>query len=835
MDQKNSDNTTKKKNKKKNKRSFGKTILIGFLITLLILTGAGAGVAVAVIKSAPNIDTDILNNLKQSSMMFDKDQKPIERVSGEINRTVVPLNEIPDNLQKAFISIEDERFYKHSGIDIKRIFGAVFHNVRTMSKSQGASTLTQQLIKNYALTPEKKFTRKLQEMYLSLQLEKKLSKEQILEAYLNTIFLGGYNTYGVESASQHYFGKDVEKLTLAESALIAGITQNPSKYYPYSKRNEKDPSAYIQRQHTVLYKMLENGYITKEQYESAKADKLKFVDKKPTYTGKYQWFVEPALDEIAKDFAAKYNINEKDARNQIATGGYSIYLTVDPTLQEAAQRVANNPKYYSGLYVPSKYKEYSPSEKTEKKIQPQVAAAIYDYNTGDMVAIVGGRGEHEIGSLNRATDVPRQPGSSIKPLSVYGPALDRNLVTPASTVSGSRLSPSETGGWNPKNANGQYPDRITVRDALRVSMNTVAVRLGIKVGKSNSMDYLKNKFHLSTVTENDKSLAALSLGGMTHGTLATEMAAAYGVFGNNGMYKEPRMYTKVLDRNGNLVLEKKSTENRSLSSTASYLTLDMMKGVVSNGTGKSAAFGGMPTAGKTGTTNESATVWFTGLTPYYSGAVWVGHDKPSIAVNGLKSNVPARIWADIMREAHRGLSYKDFKRPAGFVSVEVCPVSGKLVTEFCRQAGITPTSDYFPAGSQPSEVCDVHTGIPKTEEVTPETPSTTTPPATTPSTEEGNFDNGNTNSGNTDGNTGNTDGNTNGNTDGTPNNGNGTDGNNGTNNGGNIGGNTGGNSGGTGGNTDAGGKPKPPTTTTPPSPTALVKTFTNILGLILWK
>ncbi|MEG0371392.1 MAG: transglycosylase domain-containing protein [Clostridium sp.] len=560
MDKKNSEKKTSTKKKvNKKKRSIGKTILIGFLITLLIIAGAGTGVAVAVIKSAPDINTDIINNLDQSSMMYDKDEKPIERVAGGKNRIIVPLKTIPDNLQKAFVSIEDERFYSHSGIDVKRIFGALFHNLKTMSKSQGASTITQQLIKNYALSPEKKITRKLQEMYMSLQLEKKLSKDQLLEAYLNTIFLGG-NVHGVEIASLHYFGKNVDKLSLAESALIAGITQNPAKYYPYSDRNIKDGTAYLDRQHTVLYKMLENGHITQEEYNTAKAEKLVFTDKKPAHTGKHQWFVEPALDQVAKDFAAKYGISKDDAKTQLSTGGFSIYLTVDSTLQEAAQTVIDNPKYYKGLSVPSKYKEYSPNEKSDKKTQPQAAAAIYDYKTGEMRAIIGGRGDHKVSSLNRAT-VERQPGSAIKPLSVYAPALDKKLITPSSTVSGARLSPSEAGGWNPDNSNKQYPDKLTIREALKHSYNTAAARVTIMLGTGNSMDYLKNKFHLSTLVENsDKNLPALSLGGMTNGVLATEMAAAFGVFGNSGMYSEPIMYTKVLDRAGNVILEKQSTK-----------------------------------------------------------------------------------------------------------------------------------------------------------------------------------------------------------------------------------------------------------------------------------
>ncbi|MEF9935538.1 MAG: PBP1A family penicillin-binding protein, partial [Clostridium sp.] len=740
MDQKNSEKkpSTKKKSKKK-KRSIGKTILIGFLISLLILAGAGAGVAVAVIKSAPDIDSDILSTLNESSMMYDMNGKPFEKVAGDENRFIVNLNEIPKDLQNAFIAIEDERFYSHSGIDVKRIFGALFHNFKTMSKSQGASTITQQLIKNIALSPEKKITRKLQEMYLSLQLERKLSKDQILEAYLNTIFLGGRDVCGVQSASLHYFGKSVKELDLAESALIAGLTQNPAKYYPYSEKNKKDPTAYLNRQHTVLGKMLENGYITQSQHDEAVNKKLAFVNKKPVYTAKYQWFVEPALDQVEKDIAEKQGISIEEAEKQVANGGYSIHLTIDPELQLAAQKVVDNPKYYSGISVPSKYKNYSPNGK-DGKSQPQAAAAIYDYKTGQMRAIIGGRGEHEAGSFNRAL-TERQPGSTIKPLSTYAPALDKNIVTSVSTINGAKLSPGEAEGFSPKNAANKQYGTVTIKYALVESINTATVRLTAKIGKRTSIDYLKNKFHLSTVVDsgaaNDVNYAALSLGGMTKGVLATEMAAAFGVFGNNGMYTEPIMYTKVLDRDGNVVIENESVKSQSLSSTASFMTLDMLRSVVQSGTGGGASFGGMPVAGKTGTTTNAegnnTTGWFVGLTPYYSGAVWIGHDKPSVSLSKLTSGSAARLWAGIMKEAHRGKSYKDFSRPAGFVSVAVCPDSGKLPTEYCTQAGVTPVNEYFPSSSQPSEICDVHVGPPVPELPDPEiTPPVTPPPVTPP-------------------------------------------------------------------------------------------------------
>ncbi len=778
MDQKKTE--PKKVKKKKKKKSIGKIILVTLLVLLLLVTAVGTGVAFAVIKSAPKIDVDILNNLQQSSIMYDENNKNLGRVSGGEIRDVVTLDAIPKNLQQAFIAIEDERFYSHGGIDVKRIFGALFNNIKTMSKSQGASTITQQLIKNYALSHEKKYTRKLQEMYLAIQLEKKLSKDQILEAYLNTIYLGG-NTYGVKSASMYYFGnKDLKDLSLAECALIAGITKNPSKYdpnryfnkngvkederqYDPSKLSSGDTPSYIERQHLVLSKMLENGFITQEEYDKAKNETLTFVDKKPKYSGDYHWFVEPALEQVTKDFAAEKNIDEKDARNQLATGGYSIYFTIDTNLQKSVEKVINTTSYYSGIGFKGKdVKNY------KDKIQPQASAVVFDYTSGEVKAIVGGRGEHDVGALNRATDVTRQPGSSIKPLSVYSPAIDKGLVTPSSTISGSRLSRREwPGGEKIGNVDGQYPEVTTINKAMEDSRNTVAARLAVKLGMGTSASYLKDKFHLSTIVEgsgaNDLAPAALGLGGLTKGVTPYEMAVAYGVFGNNGMYAEPIMYTKVVDREGNIVIDKKSKKTQSISSRASYMTLSMMRNVVLNGTGKSAAFGGMPVAGKTGTTNDETDLWFCGLTPYYSGAVWLGNDKWGTPMTNAKSGRAAALWAGIMREAHKGLPYKNFKTPAGMSEVQVCPESGKLFGDSCRAAGLSPITSMFSSSDVPTEVCNIHTQVIPQEETPVETPQTTpenNPPVTTPGgstnggTNNGGGNNGSTNSGGNSGNSG---------------------------------------------------------------------------------
>lgn len=704
---------------KKKKRHIGKKIFTAFLIVMLIAIAGGSGVLIAVIKSAPAIDSDILTKLKQSGKIYDKDEKFIEDLSDIENRQVVSLSEIPQDLKDAVISIEDERFESHHGIDIKRIFGAIIYDIKTMSKAQGASTITQQLIKNVALTPDKKFTRKLQEMYLAIQLERKLSKDQILHAYLNTIYLGG-NAYGVQAASLYYFGKDVKDLKLSECALIAGLTQNPAKYWPYSSKNKENPENYLERQRLVLSQMLKLGKITKEEYEQAVKEKLEFKTKEAEVATKYQWFIEPAIDQVAKDFSEKYGMSESEAKQQLRTGGYEIYLTIDTKIQEKAESVINDPKYYPKISKNDMY--YSINSKDKKLIQPQAAAVIMDSTTGEVRAIVGGRGEHPLRSNNRATDtdVARQPGSAIKPLSVYAPALEKKLITAASTFEDSPMPldfVNSNKGWDPKNYNGKFGGITTVRNAVKESVNLVPIKILQQLGINTSIDFLRNKFHLSTiVTEgasNDKNLSSLSLGGLTHGVTPLEMAAAYSVFANNGVYSEPIMYTKVLDKNKNVVLEKTSNQSKAISPQAAYIMNDMLQTVVKSGTGTKAKLGNMPVGGKTGTSDDHTNGYFMGITPYYTGAVWMGHDDKNYHVPGLVGGTEAPMWRDIMTVAHEGLEVKSFPKPSGIVTAQVCADSGKAPTDLCAQdpRGSRVRTEIFIEGTQPVELCDVHVAV----------------------------------------------------------------------------------------------------------------------------
>lgn len=726
-----SNDPTKKKKRKKHKA--GRIFLITFLSLFLILIAGLIGVTVAVVKSSPDVTSNIVNNLKQGSKIYDMNGKYIEDYSDTQIRSVVSLDQIPTNLQNAFISIEDERFWSHHGIDFKRIIGSIWVDIKTRSFTQGASTITQQLVKNVFLTQEKKITRKLQEAYMALQLERKLSKTQILEAYLNTIYLGGSN-YGVEAAALNYFGKPAMKLSISQCAFLAGLNKNPLKYYPYRQKNID--TAYINlytRRDIVLQQMLKNNYINQSQFDEAKNEKLVFTSKENSIGIKYQWFIEPAIDKIADDFSVRYGITKNEAKQRLRVGGYAIYLTIDPKIQSAAEQVINDASNYQGARIPKSLRMYT-SEKASKDssdtptkfIQPQAAAVIYDYRTGQMRAIVGGRGKHPRLSKNRATDIPRQPGSSIKPLAVYGPAIDTKLVTSSTIIMDSPM-PSDFvashNGWSPHNyETSKFSGIVTIRNAIKNSINIVAIKLANMLNPdpstgpqhnlfTTSINYLQNKFHLTTIktsgANSDRGLSPLALGALTEGVYPYEMAAAYGVFGNGGVYTSPILYTKVVDNMGNVVLEATSQKSQSISQDAAYIMVDMMKGVVKDGTGTRASLGKMPAAGKTGTASDNTNLWFCGVTPYYSGAVWLGHDKPNVPLKGLKSSNAAKIWGSIMKVAHQNLPVIDFVKPADLVTASVCNKSGKSPNDLCYKSN-TVITDLFIDGTQPIEICDYH-------------------------------------------------------------------------------------------------------------------------------
>lgn len=684
---------------------------------------------IAIIKSTPEIDSDVINNLKQSSKIYDKDGNYIEQLVDPIvgDRQVISIKDMPKYLPNAFIAIEDERFRQHNGIDVKRILGAFVHDIATMSKAQGGSTITQQLIRNYALTKKKNWSRKIQEAYMAIQLEKKLSKDQILEDYLNIICLGG-NKYGVESASLYYFGKHAKDLNVAESALLAGMTQAPEHYSPYN--NTKTPNVYINRQRTVLKKMYQLGFITQKEYTDACNYKLVFTTNTSSTT-KYQWFLESAINQVASDYASTYNVSKQDAYSKLRTGGYKITLTLDQYLQKTAEDTVNDSSYYP-IFKDKSWSTFTRNSKDKPLVEPQVAAVLMDNSTGEVRAIVGGRGDHPLQSLNRATQVARQPGSSIKPLSVYSPSLENKLITPATILDDSPM-PSDfvnANKWNPQNDDGKFRGNVTVRQAVADSINIPAIKVLQTLGVDTSIKYLTNNFHLSTIQtkqvngHDDRNLPSLALGGLTNGVTPLEMAAAYSAFANGGIYSEPCFYTKVVDSKGNTILERKPKQSRALSPQAAYVMTDILKSVIKEGTAIKANLGSMPAGGKTGTSDNHKNGWFDGFTPYYTCIVWMGHDDltkyitsyatkddatgktlPASANISLVGGTCVPIWKNIMLAANNGLANKDFTKPSGVVQAQVCAVSGKAPSDYC---GSNVRTELFIEGTEPTQICDVH-------------------------------------------------------------------------------------------------------------------------------
>lgn len=712
-------NSAKTKKKKKSKKIL-KTVMFSILAVIVLAVVAGAGIGLAIINTAPPLDVNQILTLKEPSKIYDKDGKYMDDVATNEKRDVVAIKDVAPDLANAFISIEDERFYKHKGVDPQRVLGVVYIDIKNKLKGiksvQGASTITQQLIKNTMLTNAVTPQRKIQEMYLSLQLEKSLSKEQILEAYMNTIPFGS-TVHGVEAAAQYYFNKNAKDLTLIQCAYIAGVPQAPGIYNAFLDSAKKDPSKYLNRTKMVLSAMYKNNYINKDQYDKAVgslSEKNLAFDKTSVADNNrlnYEWFSLPALEQVKKDLKAQFNYSDDEINSLLMYGGLKVYTTMDASLQEAAQKVLDDNKNYGINYT------------SNPVIQPQASAVIMDYHTGEVKAIIGGRGTQPARSYNRAAfngskEFLRPTGSSIKPLTVYGPAIDTKIATAATVVEDSPL-PAEIGKqwpengkpWNPRNyETGYFRGYVTIREAIKSSINLVAIKEEYNIGLKTGVSY-GEKFGL-TFDNNDKtSLSALSLGQLHHGANTLTMAAAFGTFGNNGMYTEPKMYTKVVDRRGVTILESKVVNTKVLSPQASYIMYDLLKGPTSaGGTGPAAKFSSMPAAGKTGTSGDKKDFWFCGLTPYLSGAVWIGSDTPKTFDSGISSSTSAALWGKIMKEAHKNLEVKDIQRPSGIITTEACRDSGKSPTDLCSKdpRGSQVISEMFISGTQPTTLCDIH-------------------------------------------------------------------------------------------------------------------------------
>lgn len=763
--------------------TFVKAFLICGVSCGVLLGCMGIGMFKGILASAPDISAVDVTPTGYATTVYDSEGHAMTKlVAANSNRTYVSMDKIPINMAHAFVALEDERFYSHNGIDIKGIMRAGFIAAKSRDLSQGASTITQQLIKNNVFEKWKteestmeKIKRKIQEQYLAMELEKVMTKEQILELYMNSINLG-QNTLGVQAASLRYFNKPVYELTLSECAVIASITQNPSKYNPISHPEEN-----VKRRETCLNNMLEQGYISQAEYTEAindnVYDRIETINTEVATSQVYSYFVDEVIEQAIEDLTELYiaegltDVQAKTkAYNMLYSGGLSIFTTQDPQIQAIADSVIQNEENYPAnvkwllsyrLTVQKKdgtienhstemYKSYYKQFNSEFDLlynshddayaaiadyqaavleendeiigesvvltpQPQISLSIEDQYTGYVLAIVGGRGVKETSrSLNRATNTKRQPGSCFKVLAAFAPAIDGGGLTLATTFND---APYNYANGRPiKNWYGNaYKGICSIRYGVEQSLNIIAVKTITQITPQLGFQYCQN-FGFTTLVDRrvepngqitSDITQALSLGGLTDGVENYELNAAYAAIANGGVYKEPIFYTKIVDHDGNVLIDKVANQDthRVLKETSAFLMTDAMRDVVTKGTGTMVNFGSQPIVGKTGTTSDNYDVWFAGYTPYYTCTTWVGYDN-NVTMTQDEKNVVKQIWKLVMQEVHSDLERREFNMPGGITTCTVCSTSGMLpVPGLCDEHLRT---EYFAEGTVPTQSCSVH-------------------------------------------------------------------------------------------------------------------------------
>jgi penicillin-binding protein 1A len=651
--------------------------------------------------------------LNQTSVIYYEDKETgnyetLQNLYGDENRIWASYSEIPTNLIYATVAIEDKRFFEHNGVDWGRTVKASMNLFMGSGSTYGASTITQQLVKNLTNDSEVTVRRKLVEIFRALEMEKQYTKEEIMEWYLNTIYLGE-QSYGVRTAAYTYFGKDVSELDLAECASLIAITNNPSLYDPYISDTTEAKNK--ERQINILYAMLEQGYISEADYQEARNETLVFQyaesDSETVSDSEYySYFVDQVIRDVVNDLASATGYDTEVINRMILGGGYQIYSTLDVDAQQAAEEV---------------YEDLDNIPKTSSTYQQlQSGIVIIDNDTGDIAAIVGGVGEKE-GSLtlSRATQSLLSPGSTIKPIAVYGPALNLGLITPATVYDDTPFTFGST-SW-PKNEDETYRGRTNILTAMMNSTNTVAVKTLDDLTLDYAYSYATNEMGLSTLVDSyelggveytDKSYWSLALGGMVQGVTIRDLTAAYAAVENGGTYREARTYTKVLDSEGNLVLDNTQSSHTAMSEKAAYYLTYMMQETVKNGTGKEAQIEGMSTAGKTGTTSDDKDRWFAGYTPYYTAVVWCGYDTPQeIVLEDDSIDNPASVlWNKVMTKVNEGKTNIEFSKPSDIIEVEVCADSGLLPTDWCVNdlRGDRTTTVLLAAEDVPTTYCNIH-------------------------------------------------------------------------------------------------------------------------------
>ena len=767
-----SDPKAKQKTQKKKKRR--RILKITFFLLLiffcgLILYGSDWYYNNVMLK-APDIDQIDVTPTGYLSKVLDSDGNEIaSMVASGSNRVYVTLDEIPLTLQHAFVAVEDSRFYKHHGIDLKGISRAFFKGLKSRNFSEGASTITQQLLKNNVFVNwtkessfEEKLERKLQEQYLAMSLERKESKEWILENYLNTINLG-QNTLGVQAAANRYFNKDVSDLNLSESTVIAGITKNPSAYNPidHQKKNEE-------RRKIVLDDMLDQGYITQKDYQDALEDdvyeRIQAVNQEKNDKKEINsYFIDALTEQVIHDLMEKKAYSKTEAYKALYNGGLTIYSTQSTKLQKICEEEINRQENYDadskysfsyqltvkkadGTYqnyneqtLLKYYKEQSGDykllyyskdeakaaidayresvveegdtvqkgdEKISYSLQPQASLTLIDQKTGEVRAIVGGRGEKEANlTLNRATSTTRQPGSTFKILSTFAPALDTANKTLATVEDDAPFFYSD--GKTPvNNYDGRYRGFTTYREAIRDSINIVTVKALTEIGTQIGYDYLLN-FGFTTLTEDDNR-QTMALGGISKGVTNLELTAAYASIANEGIYTKPRFYTRILDHDGNILIDNKPQTKEVIKKSTAALLTNAMQDVLTDGSGTLARIDWLTTAGKSGTTTSNRDLWFAGYSPYYTCAVWGGFDNNYTQED---TTYVKKIWKSVMSRIHEGYEDIGFDLPKDLIKRRICQKSGLLAKTGCCDCdprGSMVKEEYFLSGTEPSEYCTCH-------------------------------------------------------------------------------------------------------------------------------
>ncbi len=683
-----------KKEKKGKKKSVLKILLTIFLvgvITCSFVIGAFGIYAFGFIDSTLPMD---LNNLEldfTTTIYVENantgEYEEYKRIHGPQNRIWVDSEDMPQHLKDAFISIEDQRFMDHDGVDWKRTVYAFANTFLHYTSRFGGSTITQQLVKNLTMDDDQNAMRKIREIMRSRRLEMEYDKPVILECYLNTVCMGG-GRYGVEVASNYYFGKTTSELTIAESAVLASIVKSPEYYRP-----DTNFEINRERQLLVLDKMYELKKITKEEYDAAVDEEVKIVGNTQTSSNQevYSYFVDALIDQVVADLSDKYDIDRTKASEQVYNGGYNIYCTLVPSVQEAVESVFTDESY----------------RLTNKKTGElgQAAITIMDYE-GNVVGIAGGLGaKTENRGLNRATSSPRQPGSTMKPIGAYALAIEKNLITYSSLIEDKQVYYNNN-TWTPKNWYGGYLGNITTAFALERSNNTIPVMLVNQMTPAESYKFLTEKLGVTTLNyPQDADLAPLGLGGTNGGLTTLESAAAYAVFGNGGYYYEPSFYTKVTDQYGEVVLEKTSKPKSAISEDTATIMNHLLQNVVygSRGTGGGAGsyVPHLKIYAKTGTSQESNDLWFVGGTPYYVGSCWYGYDN-----NGVisQSGIALKLWGKVMSKVHSNLAAKSFT-DSNFVERRFyCTETGMIATNSCPSTAV----GYYKKNDRTT--CNVHTG-----------------------------------------------------------------------------------------------------------------------------